>query len=94
MRFADEPQSFLERFVEPVDGPTHSLHVHFEEYAPGGRRHGHVNEVAFYILEGRRYEVHDSVRYDWQAGDMAIAHNNCACTGTSTPAPTSRRARR
>jgi hypothetical protein len=68
MKFADEPQSFLERFVEPVDGPTHTLHVHFEEYAPGGRRHGHVNEAAFYIFEGRRYEVHDGVRYDWQAG--------------------------
>ena len=23
------------------------------------------------------YEIHDGVRYDWKAGDIAIVHNNC-----------------
>ena len=56
-----------------------TLHVHLEEYAPGGRtqKHGHVNEAAFYILDGEGYEIHDGVRYDWKAGDVAIVHMNC-----------------
>src|SRR6266852_3830859 len=78
-KFMDGPQSFSKHFVEPVDGLTQTLHVHLEEYAPGGRtqKHGHVNEAAFYILDGKGYEIHDGVRYDWQAGDVAIVHNNC-----------------
>ena len=77
--FNDGPQSFSKHFIEPVDGLTQTLHVHLEEYGPGGRsqKHGHVNEAAFYILDGEGYEVHDGVRYDWKAGDIAIVHNNC-----------------
>ncbi|TMI03573.1 MAG: cupin domain-containing protein, partial [Betaproteobacteria bacterium] len=43
MKFVDGPQSFSKHFVEPVDGLTQTLHVHLEEYAPGGRtqKHGH-----------------------------------------------------
>src|SRR5712692_4090001 len=79
LKFQDGPQSYSKHFVEPVDGMTQTLHVHLEEYAPGGRtqKHGHVNEAAFYILEGIGYEIHDGVRYDWQAGDVAIVHMNC-----------------
>ena len=79
MKFQDGPQSFSKHFVEPVDGMTQTLHIHLEEYAPGGRtqKHGHVNEAAFYILDGKGYEIHDGVRYDWRAGDVAIVHNNC-----------------
>ena len=78
-KFVDGPQSYSKHFVEPVDGMTQTLHIHLEEYAPGGRtqKHGHVNEAAFYILDGRGYEIHDGIRYDWQAGDIAIVHNNC-----------------
>ena len=41
----DGPQSFSKHFIEPVDGLAQTLHVHLEEYAPGGRtqKHGHVN---------------------------------------------------
>ena len=79
LTFNDGPQSFSKHFVEPIDGLGQTLHVHLEEYAPGGRtqKHGHVNEAAFYILDGTGYEVHDGVRYDWKAGDVAIVHNNC-----------------
>lgn len=41
------------------------------------QKHGHVNEAAFYILDGKGYEIHDNIRYDWEAGDVAIVHNNC-----------------
>src|SRR5215218_5835716 len=73
------PQHFSKHFIEPEDGMTQTLHIHLEEYAPGGttQKHGHVNEAAFYILDGAGYEIHDGVRYDWKAGDVAIVHNNC-----------------
>ena len=79
LTFNDGPQSFSKHFVEPVDGLTQTLHVHLEEYAPGGRtqKHGHVNEAAFYILDGKGYEIHDGIRYDWSSGDVAIVHMNC-----------------
>ena len=79
LTFNDGPQSFSKHFVEPVDGLGQTLHIHLEEYAPGGRtqKHGHVNEAAFYILDGVGYEMHDGVRYDWKAGDVAIVHMNC-----------------
>jgi gentisate 1,2-dioxygenase len=78
-KFQNGVQSFSKHFVEPKDGITQTLHMHLEEYAPGGRtsQHGHVNEAAFYIFDGVGYEVHDGIRYDWAAGDIAIVHNNC-----------------
>lgn len=79
LEFMDGPQSFSKHYVEPVDGMTQTLHIHLEEYAPGGinQKHGHVNEALFYILDGIGYEIHDGIRYDWEAGDCAIVHNNC-----------------
>lgn len=79
VKLKDGPQSFSRHYVEPSDGMTQTLHVHLEEYAPGGRngKHGHVNEAAFYILDGSGYEIHDGIRYDWNAGDVAIVHSNC-----------------
>jgi len=79
LKFVDGPQSYSKHFVEPVDGITQTLHIHLEEYSPGGKtqKHGHVNEAAFYILDGHGYEIHDGIRYDWKAGDVAIVHNNC-----------------
>jgi quercetin dioxygenase-like cupin family protein len=79
IKFTDGPQAFSRHYVEPKDGISQLFHLHLEEYGPGGKsqKHGHVNEAAFYILDGEGYEVHDGVRYDWQAGDVAIVHNNC-----------------
>jgi len=77
--FVDGPQAYSRHFVEPKDGITQTFHMHLEEYSPGGKsqKHGHVNEAAFYILDGTGYEIHDGIRYDWTAGDLAIVHNNC-----------------
>jgi len=79
IKFNDGPQAFSRHYVEPKDGITQTFHLHMEEYGPGGRsqKHGHVNEAAFYILDGEGYEIHDGIRYDWKAGDIAIVHNNC-----------------
>ena len=79
LKFVDGPQTYSRHYVEPKDGITQMFHLHLEEYAPGAKsqKHGHVNEAAFYILDGVGYEIHDGVRYDWKAGDVAIVHNNC-----------------
>jgi quercetin dioxygenase-like cupin family protein len=79
IKFRDGPQAYSRHYVEPKDGITQTFHLHLEEYGPGGKsqKHGHVNEAAFYILDGTGYEIHDGIRYDWKAGDIAIVHNNC-----------------
>ena len=79
IKFNDGPQAYSRHYVEPKDGITQTFHLHMEEYGPGGRsqKHGHVNEAAFYILDGEGFEGHDGVRYDWKAGDIAIVHNIC-----------------
>jgi quercetin dioxygenase-like cupin family protein len=64
--------------VGPGDEPflTQTLQIHFVELPPGtsNHGHGHQNEAVFYILEGRGYEIHDDVRYDWEQGDLVVAH--------------------
>jgi quercetin dioxygenase-like cupin family protein len=77
--FTDGPQTFSRHYVEPKDGITQMFHLHIEEWGPNSKsqKHGHVNEAAFYVLDGEGYEIHDGVRYDWKAGDVSIVHNNC-----------------
>ena len=64
--FQSGPQAFSKHFMEPEDGLGQTLHIHLEEYAPGGKSqmHGHVNEAIFYILDGKGYEIHDGIKYD------------------------------
>ncbi len=79
IKFQDGPTTFSKHYIEPKDGIAQTLHIHLEEYAPGAmsQKHGHVNEAVFYILDGEGAEVHDGIRYEWDAGDVAIVHNNC-----------------
>ena len=66
--------------VGPGDDPflTQTLQVHFVRLPPNSSNHGHghQNEAAFYILEGRGYEIHDEQRYDWSAGDLVLVHTD------------------
>jgi quercetin dioxygenase-like cupin family protein len=75
---SDEGLSHTWWMLGPGDEPflTQTLHVHYVELKPGGSNHGHghQNEATFYILEGKGYEIHDGVRYDWEEGDFAIVH--------------------
>jgi quercetin dioxygenase-like cupin family protein len=77
--FKGYPQFFNKDYLAPHVGLGQTLHIHLEEYAPGGisQKHGHVNEAVFYILDGEGAEEHDGVRHEWEAGDVAIVHNNC-----------------
>jgi quercetin dioxygenase-like cupin family protein len=67
--------------IDPGQEPfrTQSLQAHFVILPPGGRNdgHGHQNEAFFYILEGRGFELHDGLRYDWEEGDAVVVHNDC-----------------
>ena len=66
--------------VGPGDDPflTQTVQVHFVELPPesSNNGHGHQNEAAFYILEGRGYEIHDDQRYDWKQGDLVFVHTD------------------
>ncbi|WP_205927116.1 hypothetical protein [Rhizobium sp. P32RR-XVIII] len=92
IKFVDGPQAYSRHYVEPEHGITQTFHLHLEEYGPGGKsqKHGHVNEAAFYILDGDGYEVHDNIRYDWTAG-ASRSYTTTACTSISTPLTPSRR---
>ena len=74
------PSHWNKNILTPDTEPfrTQTLHVHVESEAPGGisHNHGHQNEALFYVLEGRGHEIHDGVRYDWEAGDLVIVHND------------------
>lgn len=75
------PASAAKWLMGPGDDPflTQTVQCHFVRILPGGSNggHGHQNEAAFYILEGRGYEIHDEQRYEWAAGDLVIVHNDC-----------------
>ena len=64
----------------PGDDPflTQTVQVHFVQLPPGtsNHGHGHQNEAAFYILEGRGYEIHDDQRYDWDKDDLVLVHTD------------------
>ena len=79
LEYFNGPHVFGKHYLEPKNGLGQTLHVHLQEYAPGAtsQKHGHVNEAVFYILDGEGAEEHDGVRYEWEAGDAAIVHNNC-----------------
>ena len=57
---------------------TQTLQVHFVELPGESSNHGHglQNEAAFYILEGRGYEIHDDQRYDWEKDDLVFVHTD------------------
>ncbi|MBI4286227.1 MAG: cupin domain-containing protein [Chloroflexi bacterium] len=37
---------------------------------PSTFHHGHQYDAAFYVLEGKGFEIHDGKRFEWEAGDM------------------------
>ena len=73
------PQYFNVDILTPKEKITQVLYAHFVVLAPGGKsdKHGHMNEAMFYILDGKGHEIHDGVRYDWEAGDVVVVENAC-----------------
>ena len=73
------PQYFNVDILTPKEKITQVLYSHYVVLAPGGKsdKHGHMNEAVFYILDGKGHEIHDGVRYDWEAGDIVVVENSC-----------------
>ena len=74
------PQAYGKKVINPQrTAITQMIEAHLDAYAPGARgvKHGHMNSAVFYILDGRGYDIHDGVRYDWEAGDVCIVQNAC-----------------
>jgi len=63
---------------EPIEQwglPIYTMRPVMQKLRPGGfaGQHRHFFEAVFYVLQGRGYEIHDNVRYEWEAGDcMAV----------------------
>ena len=79
LKFNDGPQTYSRTTSSRRTASRRRSTSTSRSTRPGGssQKHGHVNEAVFYILDGEGYEIHDGVRYDWKAGDIAIVHNNC-----------------
>lgn len=78
--FKGGPLFFHKRAVDPKTASiTQTIESHIDVLAPGayGQKHGHMNSALFYILDGKGYDVHEKVRYDWEAGDVCIVENGC-----------------
>ena len=73
------PQGWHKNMMNPGFGMIQSLHCSVQEIAPGGRsqKHGHQNAALLYVLEGKGYDIHDGVRYDWSAGELVLVTPGC-----------------
>ena len=74
------PAKFGKHIINPQSAfVTQLIETHMDVIPPGsyGQKHGHMNSAVFYILEGKGHDVHDGVRYDWEAGDACIVSNGC-----------------
>jgi gentisate 1,2-dioxygenase len=78
-KFIWGPQYFGSDILTPAQKISQVLYAHYVVLAPGGKsqKHGHMNEAVFYILDGKGHEIHDGVRYDWEAGDVVVVKNAC-----------------
>jgi len=69
--FTDPPQNWV--------APHYNFRVLEQIIPPGSRsgKHRHYPEAAFYIIEGRGYEIHDEKKYPWEAGDIFCVPTYC-----------------
>lgn len=79
LKLKNGPQFFSVDIITPKEKITQVLYSHYVLLCPGGKsqKHGHMNEAMFYILDGKGHDIHDGVRYDWEAGDVMIVENSC-----------------
>jgi len=74
------PVQYHKRMIDPQFASViQTIESHIDIIMPGayGQKHGHMNSAVFFILEGKGYDIHDTVRYDWEAGDACIVENGC-----------------
>lgn len=73
-KWKNGPVKWNKTLLKPGMGLMQTLQASMEELAPGGRsqKHGHQNPALMYVLNGIGYDVHDTERVDWKAGDLLI----------------------
>ncbi|HEY4136333.1 MAG TPA: cupin domain-containing protein [Alphaproteobacteria bacterium] len=74
------PHNYGKKIINPQSVEiAQSIECHVDCYAPGGygQKHGHMNSAVFYVLKGKGYDVHDTVKLPWEAGDACIVENGC-----------------
>ena len=74
------PQLFDKTVINPQKTDiAQSIETHMSVIAPlgTGQRHGHMNSAIFFCLRGKGYDIHDGVRYDYEAGDILVVENGC-----------------
>ncbi|NQV56412.1 MAG: cupin domain-containing protein [Rhodospirillales bacterium] len=80
MEWKGGPHAYGKKVINPQSTQVaQSIECHVDVYSPGGhsQKHGHMNSAVFYILKGNGHDIHDGVRYDWQAGDAVVVENAC-----------------
>ncbi|MDO8637660.1 MAG: cupin domain-containing protein [Dehalococcoidia bacterium] len=62
-----------------VNAPLVTMTVSEQIIPPSNKsgRHRHYNEAIFYVLDGDGYEIHDDIKYPWQAGDIMSVPSYC-----------------
>lgn len=74
------PHNYGKKIINPQSVEVaQSIECHIDCYAPGGhgQKHGHMNSAVFFVLKGKGHDVHDQVKYPWEAGDACIVENGC-----------------
>jgi quercetin dioxygenase-like cupin family protein len=74
------PHNFGKKIINPQENEiAQSIECHVDCIAPGGygQKHGHMNSAVFFVLKGKGYDIHDTIRYDFAAGDAMIVENAC-----------------
>jgi len=61
------------------NGPIYTMAVMEQVRQPGGHggKHRHLSEALFYIVEGKGWEIHDNVKYEWEEGDIMAIPIHC-----------------
>jgi len=73
--------------VKDWAAPFYTMNAWHELLRPGHYMgtHRHINEAIFYIMEGGGWEIHDGVRWDWEAGDILCVPSYCIHTHFGDP---------
>jgi len=80
MKWKGGPHNFGKKVVNPqACRIAQSIETHVDAFAPGGygQTHGHMNSAVFFVLKGKGFDIHDTRRIDWEAGDALIVENAC-----------------
>lgn len=74
------PQMYGKALINPGSVEiAQSIECHLNVFSPHGygQKHGHMNSAVFYILTGKGYDIHDTTKYPYEAGDACIVENGC-----------------